>query len=420
MPTKIDHRNLKSSSAREKLDIAKKPYWLSLSPGIALGYRRNVGIGTWSVRYSANGADWLKKLGLADDKEKANSSLGILDFEQAKEAALKLARTQPGLPEDTNRPVTVDEALQQYKVDLQARSASVSNATTLRGHVTPSLMAKPVMLLTERELWAWRNSLMGKMKPASVNRLLNAFRAALNLAADHDSRITNRKAWKKGIANLPDAEEARNVILDDQTVGRIVLASYERNDRLGLLMHTLAESGARPSQAARLQVTDLVTTDPKAPRLMMPRAGKGGSKKRIERKIQRYAVAITMDLAQRLKEAAKGRSGRDPLLLRSDGEPWGERPYQAYGDDMAEVIAGLGLDAEVTPYALRHSSIVRWLLNSGGSVRLVAEAHDTSVAMIERYYSRYIANFIPEEISRRAMLHLPVTGAAADNVVALR
>jgi integrase len=136
--------------------------------------------------------------------------------------------------------------------------------------------------------------------------------------------------------------------------------------------------------------------------------------------VERYSVSITPDLAHRLKLAAKGRASRDRLLLQSNGQPWDDAPATAHGDDMREVIAGLGLDEEVTPYALRHSSIVRWLLKSGGSVRLVAAAHDTSVAMIEKHYSRHFGDHIPEEMARRAMLHLPAAGGAAENVVALR
>src|SRR5438309_8083973 len=41
---------LETATARRRLAPRKKPYWTRLSPGIALGYRRNAGAGTWSVR----------------------------------------------------------------------------------------------------------------------------------------------------------------------------------------------------------------------------------------------------------------------------------------------------------------------------------------------------------------------------------
>ena len=60
--------------------------------------------------------------------------------------------------------------------------------------------------------------------------------------------------------------------------------------------------------------------------------------------------------------------------------------------------------AEVTMYALRHSSIVRQLL-AGVPVRIVAAGRDTSVAMIERNYSRYITDHA-DALVRGAMLDL--------------
>jgi hypothetical protein len=69
-------------------------------------------------------------------------------------------------------------------------------------------------------------------------------------------------------------------------------------------------------------------------------------------------------------------------------------------------------------YALRHSSIVRMLL-ANIPIRLVASLHNTSVAMIEKHYSRYIVEH-SDDISRKALLqHEELQAALADNVVAL-
>ena len=71
-----------------------------------------------------------------------------------------------------------------------------------------------------------------------------------------------------------------------------------------------------------------------------------------------------------------------------------------------------GLDpAEVTIYALRHSSIVRQIL-AGVPIRVVAVNHDTSVMMIERTYSRYIGDHA-DALSRAALLD--TTFAPTDN-----
>src|SRR5262249_8384634 len=47
---------LETPTARRRLEVRKKPYWTTISPGIHLGYRRNAGAGTWSVRVADSGA----------------------------------------------------------------------------------------------------------------------------------------------------------------------------------------------------------------------------------------------------------------------------------------------------------------------------------------------------------------------------
>jgi hypothetical protein len=63
---------LESATARRKLGVRKKPYWTPISPGIHLGYRRNAGAGTWSVRVADGGAEWIKRIAVTDDLEPAS------------------------------------------------------------------------------------------------------------------------------------------------------------------------------------------------------------------------------------------------------------------------------------------------------------------------------------------------------------
>ena len=70
-----------------------------------------------------------------------------------------------------------------------------------------------------------------------------------------------------------------------------------------------------------------------------------------------------------------------------------------------------------TIYCLRHTAITRALL-AGVPVRLVASSFDTSVAMIEKTYSKYIADHGDEQM-RRALLDVAAVDTA-DNVVALK
>jgi integrase len=271
-------------------------------------------------------------------------------------------------------------------------------------------------LLAATELKKWRDSLLIKMAPATITRLCRCICAALELAAQHDKRIQNREAWEIGLAGLPDAQEARNVVLSDDKVHEFIANAYVLDHQLGLLTDTLAVTGARPSQAVRLRVEDL-HAHPVRPKLMMPKSAKGGGRNRSAKKIERYSVPITRALAMRLKEAAKGRAGEAPLLLQSDGSPWNKYPRHNYRRQVDKVVSAIGLDpADVTMYALRHSSIVRMLLRNV-PIRLVASLHDTSVAMIEKHYSRYVTEHSIDDITRAGLLSEPEP--AADNVVAL-
>ena len=59
----------------------------------------------------------------------------------------------------------------------------------------------------------------------------------------HDERIQNRQAWEVGLVGLPDATEARNVILSDDKVREFVSAAYAHDESLGLLINVLAVTG---------------------------------------------------------------------------------------------------------------------------------------------------------------------------------
>ena len=255
-------------------------------------------------------------------------------------------------------------------------------------HLTSVLLSKPVAMLAATELKKWRDGLLGTMAPATINRLCGCLCAALELARQHDERIQNRQAWEIGLAGLPDAQQSRNVILSDDKVREFVSAAYGLDHQFGLLADSIAVTGTRPSQAARLRVEDL-HDHPVRPKLAMPKSGKGGSRNRSAKKAERYSVPITAQLAAKLRVAVRGRADHAPLLLRADGSPWGDNPGSGYHRDVNTIVTAIGADPDATMYALRHSSIARMLLQNV-PIRLVASLHNTSVAMIERTYSKYI------------------------------
>jgi integrase len=394
---------LETKSARLRLPIRRKPHSFTIiAAGISLGYRRCQGPGRWVVRVAdGHGAYWTKVVAFADDLQDADGS-DILNVWQAQDRARRLARGQDA---GLGKPQTVGAAVGAYEADLAARGASLANAGRIRKHLTPTLASKPIAILTARELAAWRDSLLAAgMKPATVVRLAKATKAALNLAKRRDHRIRNDAAWRDGLSGIAEGFASRNVQrLDDDQVRNLIAAAYAIDPAFGLYVETLAVSGARCSQVARLAVADL-QADNGTPRLLMPCSRKGRSRKPAKR-----PVPITKSLAGRLKT---NRPAEAPLLLRTDGTAWQssqDGDHERFYRQAAERAGVTG-----TIYQLRHSSIIRSLL-ANVPARVVAATHDTSIVMLERTYSAYIADHA-DAVARPALLE---TSSSVGNIVRL-
>jgi integrase len=396
MARSIYSDKLKNRTNRLKLAIKKKPYKVLIAPGVFLCYRRNEGPGMWSVQ-----AGWLKRFALADDFENANNA-SVMSYFQAQQRALKIVRGSEG---DSDKPVTVEEALTAYETDLAARGGAKYNATSVVNHLSPAMLSKVVMLLSEVELRDWRNGLVAKgLKLSSANRLGKSFKAALALAAKRDKRIVNGVAWKNGLKPLKakgsNAPPRDNYYLPDATILAVVRECYVEDAEFGALIEVLAGTGVRESQALKLWPDDVSDHHTDAPRLMMWCSAKGR-----DRDPEQRALPITPRLAKLLRARAIARGPNRPLFDRI----W----------NMAlrfrVVLERLGLDLSLTPYTLRHSSIIRQI-RSNTPLRLIAFVHDTSVAEIERTYARYLNN--ASDDARKGLL-ADAVWPAATNVVKL-
>jgi site-specific recombinase XerD len=392
-------------ASRLRLKPRRKPYYTAIAPGIRLGYRRNQGAGSWTVKVAnGHGGHWIKAFAIADDHQDADGAT-VLTYWQAIDKARAVAGGENGNTIVAgDRPVTVAEAIANYAAELKSRNADAYNVTRIRFHLSPALANKIVGQLTARDLRHWRDGLLKKgLAPASADRSGRALKAALNLASKEDpTRITNTAAWRDGLARLPDAEVARNDILTDSDVRALVAAAYALSPEYGLWVETHATTGARTSQLERLEVRDL--QDSKAnPRLMMPSSHKG-KRRRVERK----PVAIPASLAVALRHAAAARAPEAPLLV----PPGGETLLRNW---LKRIVKAAKLKPGTTMYALRHSSIVRMLL-AGTPIRIVAVHHDTSVPMIEKNYSRHIGDHA-DTLVRRGLIDM--SAPAGTNVVPL-
>jgi integrase len=362
---------LETRKTRLALPAGETVYWANVARGIGMGYRRNKGVGGLLGRVAdgKGGYEFFPVNAVLDDVEDANGST-VLSFDQAAERIRKLARAENG-GNDPAAPATVASAIEDYRKDLLARGGDEGNANRLLKYLPAPLLARPVALLTTKELRSWRDGLLGeKLSKGAVTRICTAMQAALNCAARLDERIVKRP-WTEALKRLPGAWVPVDRVLPDDVVCRLVLAAYEADPRFGLFVNLLATTGARASQVLRLTGGDL-RCNGSAPRLMMPTSKKGR-----RREAGTTPIPIPVALAAELSTAFRNREPSD--LLFPD---WTAHVVSVR---FVEVAKGAGIEA--TAYGLRHSAICRLLLRNA-PIRVVAALADTSVLMVERCYAK--------------------------------
>ena len=143
-------------------------------------------------------------------------------------------------------------------------------------------------------------------------------------------------------------------------------ACYDIDPSFGRFTETIELTGTRPSQAAQLNVEDLLGGA--APVLLVPTSLKGRRRNSTARSTRvRKPVPIPAYLAASLAAAAAGRPRGAPLLPRPDDARWCSTNND-YANLFARAAASVGLDAAI--YALRHTRITEMLLKECRSGRL--------------------------------------------------
>jgi integrase len=210
-------------------------------------------------------------------------------------------------------------------------------------------------------------------------------------------------------------------VLSDADVRRVVEAAWrvdtagEWGGDLGRLILLLAATGSRFSGIVRLRVADVQSAQS---RIMVPVSHKGSGRKAVTN----IGVRIGEDVLAALRPAIAGRHGTEILLLRPRWRRVGFDQHEkagraAWGDSAqlnklwAAILKAAEMPADLVPYCLRHSGIVR-ALGAGLPIRLVAALHDTSSSMIEAHYAAYIVDAL-DEIAARAVVPLMAPASKA-------
>ena len=423
MSRRLTETAITSRAARKALGVGV--YWRAIDPDVHIGYRKGKLGGRWLARWYAGEQKYSQAtIGTADDF----LSEGNLSYEAAVKVAretVELARLRARL-DAAGPPVTVQTAVETYTKMRDMRDtvrkgrpcrSDASSRLTLHVLGNSKFCETALRDLVDEDLVKWVADLAPDLKLSTRRRLINDFKAALNkaylsnragLPPDFDKTIKFGLALDEAVPEDEFQEVRDNQILKDEQIRQIIDAArvLDEDGDFARLVIVLAATGTRFSQAKRILVSDV---QPQHSRMLVPNSWKG-----TKTGTARVPVPIGADVLAALLPAIEGRSPDVPLLERwyrkqigpAEWERVERGPWKTASEmtrDWKKVVRALGLQG-VVAYSLRHSSIVRGI-RVGLPIRLVAASHDTSVQMIERHYSRWIADGL-EELTVRAVVPL--------------
>ena len=276
------------------------------------------------------------------------------------------------------------------------------------------------MLLASKELKHWRDSLLGTLAPASINRICNSMCAALELAAQHDPRIPIATPGKRARWTAGRAEGAQRRFLR-RPGHAFVRAAYGRDGRLGLFIDRWQGLVRDRAKVTRLLVEDLHgLRRSRSSRCRSP--AKAAAEIGARRRLERYSVPITVALSRKLKAAAKRAV---QATRRCCCAPlWQALESRTQAGTIASPSARFSTDHRRGP---RHGDalprcaiapIVRMLLKNI-PIRLIAALHNTRRRPDRK---KLLPRTSPKPIPTisRAPDCCPQPAPAADNVIPLR
>src|SRR5579864_1157213 len=159
MARTVRNPKLDSRSARAKLAVRDSPYWLSLAPGCALGYRKGLKGGVWLAKLVRDEIRQQTTLCPADDAFDPDGVLAV-DFARAQERAREWFAdiTKPTQPAG---PYLVCAAIADYLDWFRAsgRKSIIETEASVNAFILPKLGDHQVASLTAAQLRKWNSDL---------------------------------------------------------------------------------------------------------------------------------------------------------------------------------------------------------------------------------------------------------------------
>jgi site-specific recombinase XerD len=387
MATKID-----SVTARDHLKPRREPYWHRVSKGYFLGLRKMTAgsAGSWIARAidKTEGKQVYKALGDFGDKP------GNQRFDAANKAAQEwFAHLGRGGSTDTSTVAAACQKYAEHLLDSKGETAAEEAKARFRRHVLSDrkLAGVEVAKLTPAHIEAWRKALRDKPTPtgpnkgkkrsaSAVNRDMNTFRAALNLAY-RDGLATSNFAWRAKLAPNKNADRRRDVYLDIAQRRKLIEAAAPD---MADFLRALSLVPLRPGALAALTAGSF---DKRLGVLTIGKDKAGGDRK----------ISLPDGTAKFFAKHCKDKLPAAPIFTNAAGRPWAKDTWGYHFGQAAKLAK---LPPKATTYSVRHSTITD-LIHAGVPSLTVAQLSGTSIAMIESNYGH-----LTRDHARTALAHL--------------
>jgi integrase len=367
---------------RERLAVAREPYWQRLAEGAYLGFRR--GPDTWVARCRGR-----------DGKQKYNALGEALEYDDAKRLAEEWCGQVSGSAVRSVKRDTVRAALEAYLADLR-RHGRTEAAGEAEGRFKRFVWDDPLAQMsledaTLDDFQDWRDRIVTPKRQArTVNRSVRAVIAGLNQARKL-GHIGKPEAWS--LTPLADdvEDEGETAVFLTVEQRRALIAAASPN--AAEFLRGLELTGARPKELALAKISDF-----NGETLRLAHRKGRPAKLRI-----RHAVLSAEGIAF-FKRQAKGKTPAAPLFTEDGEQPWRRhiwsREVRAAIEAHNENAKGKDrLPKGVGAYAFRHARISELLQIHGIDPLTVAHQTGTSLAMIEKAYLRFIPQAMRDKLA---------------------
>ena len=407
MARTIQSAKIGSRSSRERLKPRREPYWIWVSPGQQVGYRKGAKGGTWIAKITIDGRRPTHSLGAADDTEDADGK-DILSYAEALEAARRWFNLKRGglVADSSAGPFTVEKAMQAYMKDYDARSGKAGDRmrSYIDAHILPDLGSIKVSDLTKHRLVKWHRDLATKpprlrsrkgseqryrdtsddpeaerRRQSTANRILTILKGALNFCYENSEfPVYEGEAWKT-VKPFKKADRAKIRYLTEAETTRLINASQGDVRRLvvaGLL------TGARYGEISKALVQDF---DPDAKTLHL-RETKSGEERH---------VYLTDEGCKFFEGISAGREPSDRLLVKKDGTAWG-RSHQTR--PLAEACGRAKISPAIGYHVLRHTFGSRLAMRGVPMTVIADQLGHVSTKITEKHYAHLGPSFVADTI----------------------